>query len=151
MFGLCEMVYYLFFILEYWMYIIFALLYPFQIHDLFFNYYYLTCTHVFRADHLGFDNLSGGLIPTENWVFLFSSYCCLQLFIQGWDLVNFPPSTLAYQLALLLCRSCLGNHVVEISWVQGPCHVWKTLSCSRHPGPLLFHPFSLLFHDVPGS
>lgn len=50
--------------------------------------------------------------------------------------MKFPQSTLECQLVLSLCRSYLGNHIVELSWVQHACHVLKTLSSSKHQGPL---------------
>lgn len=31
----------------------------------------------------------------------------------------------ASQLMLWLCRSCLGNHIVEILWMHLPCHAQK--------------------------
>lgn len=53
---------------------------------------------------------------------------CRQLFIQGWNLVRLSLSVLPCQMVVSLCRSCLGNHIVEISCMQHPCPVQKTLS-----------------------
>jgi hypothetical protein len=44
--------------------------------------------------------------------------------------VRFSLSSLVCHLASSPCRSCLGNHTDEVSWVQLPCHVEKILSCS---------------------
>lgn len=52
---------------------------------------------------------------------------CLDLFIYG-GLVRFPASMLGCQQVLLLCRSCLTDQVVAISWVQLLCCVQKILS-----------------------
>lgn len=59
---------------------------------------------------------------------------CLQFFIQG--LVKILPCTLVCCLVLLSCTSCLGIHIVEISWVQLPCHVQQTPFLSGCTGPL---------------
>lgn len=58
----------------------------------------------------------------------------LRLFIEGQDPVRFPPSTLSCQLVQSLCRSCLGNGFVEMSWVQLPCPIKDALgeSCTLH-------------------
>lgn len=71
-----------------------------------------------------------GLIPEENCV------------SQQW-LITYSSSSNNGILMLSLFRSSLGNHVVEISWVQLFCHVLKTLSNSR---PLKF--FCLVFQNI---
>lgn len=48
------------------------------------------------------------------------------------------PSMLECQLLLSLCKPCLCSHLVEISWVQPPCHIKKTQSPTELPSPLLF-------------
>lgn len=55
----------------------------------------------------------------ENGFSLSQAIEYLELFIQEWE---FPP------FLLLLCRSCLGRHIVEISRVQHPCPVRTILS-----------------------
>lgn len=52
------------------------------------------------------------------------------------------------QLAILLCWSCLGNHIVGTSWVQLPCHTQKTLSGSKCPGHLALEAPCSLFCDA---
>lgn len=75
---------------------------------------------------------------------------CLSLFTEGQDPVRFPPSMLSRQLVQSLCRSCLGNRIVEMSWVQLPCsikdalgggHVYYTQCCSKHPSHLMLTGF----------
>lgn len=38
-----------------------------------------------------------------------------------------------------LFRSCLGDYIVAIAWVQLPCQMKKTLSHSRCQDPLAFY------------
>lgn len=58
--------------------------------------------------------------------------CPLHFFTQAWDLLEFPLSALACQLILTLSMSCSGNLITEISWMQFPCHVQRTLHTSRY-------------------
>lgn len=55
--------------------------------------------------------------------------------------MNFPPFTLAFQMMLSLFMSFLSGHIAEMSCMQPPSHIWETLSCSRHPGPLVLATF----------
>lgn len=48
------------------------------------------------------------------------------------------PFSVAY---MYMCCHCLGNHTVEMSWVELPSHIQKTLSCSRCPGPVALRTF----------
>lgn len=68
---------------------------------------------------------------------------CLQPFTQEWGLVKFAPFALIFQAVLPLCRSCLGNHCVQISWVQLSRHMQKTVSCT---GVLALWCYDLSFH-----
>lgn len=45
-------------------------------------------------------------------------------------------SMLAFLLMVSLFRSGLGSYVLEASWVQCPCCLFKKQSHSRFPGPL---------------
>lgn len=64
--------------------------------------------------------MGGDLAPGES---LFSlSHHRLPLALQfGIELCEISPFTLICQLMLLLCKSCLDSHVVEISWLQISC------------------------------
>lgn len=33
-----------------------------------------------------------------------------------------PPFRVSMSIVLVLCRSCLGSHIVDVSWVKLPCH-----------------------------
>lgn len=59
---------------------------------------------------------------------------------------KFPPCTLVYHL-LSLCKSCLGDYINEMTWVQLPYHVYKTLSHSSIPVFWLLQSFCFFFHD----
>lgn len=66
------------------------------------------------------------------------SLSCYQLPVSlplGVELVEFLPSTLANQAVLSLGRSCVGNHIVEMSWVQHPRRANEDTSLTVHPGP----------------
>lgn len=104
---------YLLFPMEY----IHTYIYPFIVVHMYM------CWGLFRVGDLGLDNLSGILSQKKTDYCSLSSHwlhtCCVgHCEIQGWDLVKFLLSTWAHSLLLSLCRSCLGNHIVEIPWVQ---------------------------------
>lgn len=56
--------------------------------------------------------------------------------------VKFPLSMLLCELVLSLHQFCLGNHIVEISWVHFPLP-WDTISSSKQPAPLPRLPLGL--------
>lgn len=74
--------------------------------------YCCSCTHIFRPDHLGLDNISGGF-TLENNVSLNSNWLYIHHYV-GMGLVIYSLSMLACQLTLSLCWFCLGDHIVEI-------------------------------------
>lgn len=43
---------------------------------------------------------------------------------------------MACQLVWSVHSLCVGSIIIEISWVQNPCHVLEILFYSKHPGPL---------------
>lgn len=87
-----------------------------------------------RTDRLGLDTYQGAWL-WRKWILPLSEVInCLQLF--WWGLVTFPTSTLVCQLVLSLCRSCVGNCIVETSWMQLLYCIQKILSSSRYTEPL---------------
>lgn len=77
-----------------------------------------------------------------------------QPFIWGLGLVKLAMSIMAYQLAVSLSWSYLGN-LVDISWVQSPCHVYKMLFLIRCPDPPALNngsiPSSTVFPELWGQ
>lgn len=61
---------------------------------------------------------------------------CLELFMQGKELVRFPTPMLPCPPVLSL--SCAGDHIAEISRVQHPYLTQKMLTPSRHAARLRF-------------
>lgn len=76
-----------------------------------------------------------------------ADFNCLQLSTQGCGFLWFPPLTLEPVLPSFKC--CLGNHKVQVSWVQLICYIQETWYHRRHPGPLALMLFHSAFHDVP--
>lgn len=120
---------------------------PCQIYTFFINYFLHnihTCicpfsvysyVFMFRVDH--WDRIAyQGAHPWWR-LFLISQKLFIACnFSSKGDGVNFLQSTLASEQMLPLCKTCLHSQIVEISWVQLPSHIQKTLSRSRCPGPL---------------
>lgn len=90
-------------------------------------------TYVSMTDPLEFIHLEEAY-PQRRLIFLSVVMSCLSLFTEGQDLVRFPPPMLSCQLVQSLCRSCLGNRIIEMSWVQLPCPIKDALggSCTLH-------------------
>jgi hypothetical protein len=87
---------------------------------------------MFRAEHLRLDILSGAH-PWWGLILLQFTACS---FSSRTGVVSFLQPILTCKLVLPLYRSCLGDQIVEISWMQFPSHIQKTLAHSRCPGPL---------------
>ena len=92
--------------------------------------------HVFRTDHLVLDNLTGVLsLVKSDYLSVSNHWLSVVLHLEVGPCEIYP-SALTGHLVLSLCKSCLGNRVLEVSYMQHLWHVEKTRSLRKHPGSL---------------
>jgi hypothetical protein len=94
--------------------------------------------------------MSGGTYPKGSFSLPLSGIiiACGSSFRRGFCYL----STLTCLFQMSLFRSCLGNHIVNVSWVWLPCLFWETPSGSRLLTPLtltiLLPPFLSVTWDL---
>lgn len=81
--------------------------------------------HLFKADHMGFENRSWiWSLRREDWFSLFYQewVACISLSRAGtlWDL---PPIYICISIPVIFVKSHLVNHSFEISWVEFFCQI----------------------------
>lgn len=82
--------------------------------------------HPWAGYYLGLDNLSRGSSLKKTDLHSLISHWMPVAFHLHVGPCEVSPIHVGMSTGMPLCRSCLGDYLVEISWVQLPCHVSKS-------------------------